>query len=98
MIEMFFPSAQRVVATHKMDWSNTLLLSPGVRWAHNFKNGLQIVPGIAMPIGVGPSAGEKESEESKQADLLTRAFKAAKTLAGGPAGLGTNGMLDDSCI
>jgi len=27
---------------------------------HNpgFKNGLQIVPGVAMPIGIGPSAGE----------------------------------------
>jgi hypothetical protein len=31
----------------------------------------------------------EKSEESKQADLLTRAFKAAKALAGGPAGLGT---------
>ena len=59
MMETFFLSAQRVVATHKTDWSNTLLLSPGIRWAYNFKNGLQIVPGIAMPIGVGPSAGEK---------------------------------------
>jgi len=35
------------------------LLSPGIRWAHNFKNGLQIVPGIGVPLGVGPSAGEK---------------------------------------
>ena len=34
-------------------------MSPGVRWAFNFKSGLQIVPGVAMPIGIGPSAGEK---------------------------------------
>jgi len=35
------------------------LLNPGIRWAYNFKNGLQIVPGIALPFGVGPSKGEK---------------------------------------
>lgn len=35
-----------------------LYISPGVRWAHNFKNGLQIVPGIGMPVGVGPSGGQ----------------------------------------
>lgn len=34
------------------------LLNPGVRWAHNFKSGLQIVPGIAFPIGIGPSNGD----------------------------------------
>jgi hypothetical protein len=34
-----------------------LYLSPGVRWAHNFASGLQIVPGIAYPVGVGPSRG-----------------------------------------
>jgi hypothetical protein len=36
----------------------SLLVNPGVRWAYNFKNGLQIVPGIAAPIGIGPSRGE----------------------------------------
>ncbi len=59
MLETVFFSTQEVVAKDKTLWSNTLLLNPGVRWAYNFKNGLQIVPGIAMPIGVGPSAGEK---------------------------------------
>lgn len=39
--------------------SHTMLLSPGVRWAYNFPSGLQIVPGIAFPLGVGPSAGER---------------------------------------
>ncbi|HUF35299.1 MAG TPA: transporter [Gemmatimonadales bacterium] len=33
-------------------------LNPGVRWAHDFAGGLQIVPGIAYTIGLGPSAGE----------------------------------------
>lgn len=33
------------------------VISPGIRWAHNVRGGLQIVPGIALPIGVGPSRG-----------------------------------------
>ena len=37
---------------------NILLINPGFRYAINFKSGLQIVPGIATPIGIGPSAGE----------------------------------------
>ena len=35
-----------------------LLVSPGFRWAHNLSNGLQIVPGIAVPIGVGAQKGD----------------------------------------
>jgi hypothetical protein len=38
--------------------SNTFFINPGVRFAINFKSGLQIVPGVSMPIGVGPSKGE----------------------------------------
>jgi hypothetical protein len=34
-------------------------VSPGVRWSYDFASGLQIVPGIAIPIGVGPSRHEK---------------------------------------
>jgi hypothetical protein len=37
---------------------NILLINPGFRYAINFKSGLQIVPGIATPIGIGSSAGE----------------------------------------
>jgi len=34
--------------------TTTLTISPGVRWAYDFKNGLQIVPGIAVPVTVRP--------------------------------------------
>ena len=34
-----------------------MFINPGIRWAHNFASGLQIVPGISVPIGVGPSQG-----------------------------------------
>ena len=33
-------------------------LNPGVRWAVDFESGLQIVPGLAYTIGLGPSEGE----------------------------------------
>lgn len=36
----------------------TFFINPGIRFAINFKTGLQIVPGISVPIGVGPSEGE----------------------------------------
>jgi hypothetical protein len=35
--------------THDVD--SIFIVSPGVRWAWDFKSGLQIVPGIAAPIG-----------------------------------------------
>lgn len=35
-----------------------MFVNPGIRWAYNVKNGLQIVPGIALPIGLGVSSGE----------------------------------------
>lgn len=37
---------------------NEVFVSPGVRWAHVFHNGLSIIPGVAVPIGVGPSQGD----------------------------------------
>lgn len=48
-----------VVAPGRTEHSYSLLLNPGIRWAYNFKNGLQIVPGIAIPFGAGPSYGER---------------------------------------
>jgi len=43
----------------RTDGENSLLLNPSVRWAYNYSSGLQIVPAIGFPIGVGPSAGER---------------------------------------
>jgi hypothetical protein len=34
-------------------------ISPGLRVAIDFPSGLQIVPGLAFPIGIGPSDGER---------------------------------------
>ena len=59
MLETVSNSFQSVMGPGKTEWSRLAYMSPGVRWAYNFKSGLQIVPGVAMPIGIGPSAGER---------------------------------------
>ena len=41
------------------DGASVMLLNPGIRWAHNFSSGLQVVPGMAVTVGVGPSSGLK---------------------------------------
>jgi hypothetical protein len=59
MLETVFNDAGVVSGMDQMNRQRSLFLSPGVRWSYNFKNGLQIVPGVAAPVGVGPSVGEK---------------------------------------
>jgi hypothetical protein len=59
LVETTMSRFQTVTAPGKTEWARVLYVSPGIRWAHNFKSGLQIVPGIAMPVGVGSSAGER---------------------------------------
>jgi hypothetical protein len=38
---------------------NETVVSPGIRWAYNFTSGLQIVPGLAVPMPVGPHHGDR---------------------------------------
>ena len=58
MLETVVYGNEGVIAPGQTQRSHTVLMSPGVRWAYNFKNGTQIVPGIAVPVGIGPSRGE----------------------------------------
>ena len=53
LIETVYQNSADVVGPKQIDRSATLTVSPGVRWAYNFASGLQIVPGIALPLGVG---------------------------------------------
>jgi Putative MetA-pathway of phenol degradation len=59
MLETVWTNSADVVAPAVTRRSHDVLLSPGFRWSHNFASGLQIVPGVAVPVGVGPSAGER---------------------------------------
>ena len=53
LLETVFTSAEGVTGPSQTQWENSVLVNPGLRWAHNFKNGLQIVPGVAFPVEVG---------------------------------------------
>lgn len=59
MLEYVYTSGETVTGPGRTDRQNASYLSPGIRWAYNFPSGLQIVPGLAVPIGVGASRGEK---------------------------------------
>ena len=59
MLEGVWNRSQQIVGPGRTASSTEFLISPGVRGAIDFSSGLQIVPGIAFPIGVGPSKGER---------------------------------------
>ena len=59
MLEYVHTQAQAVAGPDRTEKVTSTYLSPGIRWSYNFPSGLQIVPGLAMPIGVGASRGEK---------------------------------------
>jgi len=58
LVETVWNSNENVIATKRTQKEYSFLINPGIRWAWNLKSGMQIVPGIAAPIGVGPSRGE----------------------------------------
>jgi hypothetical protein len=58
MVEVAWSQVEAVGGPGVTTDERELHISPGVRWAHNLAGGLQIVPGIAFPIGVGPSRGD----------------------------------------
>lgn len=57
LVETFWTNSPQVAGPGVTTPQYNLYISPGVRWAYNFKNGLQIVPGVGLPVGVGPSNG-----------------------------------------
>jgi hypothetical protein len=59
LVEVVLTRAESVTGTDRTRAARSLFVSPGLRWAWNFPTGLQIVPGIAVPIGVGPSRGDR---------------------------------------
>jgi hypothetical protein len=58
MLEALYTTTEIALAAGSVR-TETFTLNPGVRGAINFKSGLQIVPGVSMPIGVGPSRRER---------------------------------------
>ncbi len=59
MLESMWSRDEAVVGADATRWSRGFLVAPGFRAAFDLASGLQIVPGIAIPFGVGPSEGER---------------------------------------
>lgn len=59
LVETVWGSNEAVIGAKQKQTEYSFLVNPGIRWAWNLKSGMQIVPGIAVPIGAGPSRGER---------------------------------------
>jgi hypothetical protein len=59
LVETIYTRDQSVIGRNSTEWTDDLVISPGVRGAFNFASGLQIVPGLAVPLGAGPSRGDR---------------------------------------
>ena len=59
LLELVYTGGREIAGPGRTRASDSFLVSPGVRWSWDFASGLQIVPGIAFPIGAGPSSGER---------------------------------------
>ncbi len=58
LLETLWVRTESVSGADRVEVGETLLISPGFRYAWNFKSGLQIVAGVGVPIGIGPSRGQ----------------------------------------
>jgi hypothetical protein len=58
LVENLWTSNAEVIGPGRTTQRCDLYISTGIRWAYNFKSGLQIVPGVGLPLGVGPSGGQ----------------------------------------
>jgi hypothetical protein len=59
MLEVVYSRGSEVAAEDETQKTESFVIAPGARAAFNFKSGLQIVPGVSVPIGIGPSRGER---------------------------------------
>ena len=57
LMEWVWLDAELVNANGGTRRERAMLLNPGVRVGFDFKSGLQIVPGVAYTVGIGPSEG-----------------------------------------
>jgi hypothetical protein len=59
MLEVAWAREEVAVAANARAAEESAWVSPGLRVAIDVPGGLQIVPGLAFPIGIGPSDGER---------------------------------------
>jgi hypothetical protein len=59
MLEAVWAREEVAVAADTRAAEESAWISPGLRAAVDFPSGLQIVPGLAFPFGIGPTEGER---------------------------------------
>jgi hypothetical protein len=60
LLESTWQRQTTTLGGHRLSDEDTAFLSPGVRVGFDRPSGAQIVPGIAVPIGIGPSRGDDQ--------------------------------------
>jgi hypothetical protein len=60
MLESAWDRSESLNAQGVRESEDSFVILPGVRAAINLPSGMQIVPGIGVPLGVGPSRGERD--------------------------------------
>jgi hypothetical protein len=60
MLESAWDRSESLDDTGRRVAANNFVLLPGARAAINLASGMQIVPGVGIPIGLGPSRGERD--------------------------------------
>ncbi len=58
LLESVWSSVESVAAPHRVERATSFFVSPGIRWSYDYSTGLQIVPGVGIPIGLGSSRGQ----------------------------------------
>lgn len=58
LVESLWTAEDEIAGPGQKLATNTFTVSPGIRGAIDFDSGLQIVPGVAVPVTVGPNSGE----------------------------------------
>lgn len=61
MFESLHENKESLIGQGRTARGGQTTLSPGIRWAHNLKSGWQIVPGFAVPFGVGNTWGSRST-------------------------------------
>jgi hypothetical protein len=59
LCEVVWTNNASIAAAGRTGRQQALYVSPGLRWAYNFKSGLQIVPGIGLPLGTMGASGQR---------------------------------------
>lgn len=59
LMDVIWGRGEAVAGNRLREREYEFTISPGIRWGHTFKDGLTIIPGIAVPIGFGPSRGNR---------------------------------------